>query len=116
MQTFDERWLSIDGRVLFKATVAASETYNTALEHHLRDRLEVRFADRPDADPWNRTVREIIGVAPVTQTSAACARTSSAVQSSLKIMTLDFARFVRQTQMVSKWVTSAGVVFDPVSA
>jgi hypothetical protein len=28
-----------------KATVAASETYNTALEHHLRDRLEVRFAD-----------------------------------------------------------------------
>ena len=58
MQTFDERWLSIDGRVLFKATVAASETYNTALEHHLRDRLEVRFADRPDADPWKPPVRE----------------------------------------------------------
>ena len=39
VQTFDQRWLSIDGRVLFNATVAASETYNTALEHHLRDRL-----------------------------------------------------------------------------
>ena len=39
VQTLDGRWLSIDGRVLFKATVAASETYNTALEHHLRDRL-----------------------------------------------------------------------------
>jgi TrwC relaxase len=30
VQTLDGRWLSIDGRVLFKATVAASETYNTA--------------------------------------------------------------------------------------
>ena len=51
VQTLDGRWLSIDGRVLFKATVAASETYNTALEHHLRDRLGVRFAERPDTDP-----------------------------------------------------------------
>jgi conjugative relaxase-like TrwC/TraI family protein len=51
VQTLDGRWLSIDGRVLFKATVAASETYNTALEHHLRDRLGLRFADRPDTDP-----------------------------------------------------------------
>ena len=51
VQTRDGRWLSIDGRILFKATVAASETYNTALEHHLRDRLRVRFADRPDTDP-----------------------------------------------------------------
>ena len=39
VQTLDGRWLSIDGRILFKATVAASETYNTALEHHLRDSL-----------------------------------------------------------------------------
>ncbi len=29
VQTLDGRWLSIDGRVLFKAKVAASETYNT---------------------------------------------------------------------------------------
>ncbi len=65
VQTLDGRWLSIDGRVLFKATVAASETYNTALEHHLRDRLGVRFADRPDIDPGKRPVREIVGVDPV---------------------------------------------------
>ena len=39
VQTLDGRWLSIDGRILFKATVAASETYNTALENHLRDSL-----------------------------------------------------------------------------
>jgi conjugative relaxase-like TrwC/TraI family protein len=62
VQTLDGRWLSIDGRVLFKATVAASETYNTALEQHLRDRLRVRFADRPDTDPGKRPVREIVGV------------------------------------------------------
>ena len=64
VQTLDGRWLSIDGRVLFKATVAASETYNTALEHHLRDRLGVRFADRPDTDTGKRPVREIVGVDP----------------------------------------------------
>jgi conjugative relaxase-like TrwC/TraI family protein len=64
VQTLDGRWLSIDGRVLFKATVAASETYNTALEHHLRDRLGLRFADRPDTDPGRRPVREIVGVDP----------------------------------------------------
>src|SRR5207342_1302862 len=64
VQTLDGRWLSIDGRVLFKATVAASETYNTALEQHLRDRLGVRFADRSDTDPGKRPVREIVGVDP----------------------------------------------------
>ena len=65
VQTLDGRWLSIDGRVLFKATVAASETYNTALEHHLHDQLGVRFADRPDTDPGKGPVREIVGVDPV---------------------------------------------------
>jgi AAA domain/TrwC relaxase len=62
VQTLQGRWLSIDGRVLFKAVVAASETYNTALEHHLRDRLGVRFAERSDAGPRKRAVREIVGV------------------------------------------------------
>jgi conjugative relaxase-like TrwC/TraI family protein len=62
VQTLDGRWLSIDGRVLFKATVAASETYNTALEHRLHDTLGVRFADRPDTDPGKRPVREIVGI------------------------------------------------------
>lgn len=32
----DGKWLAIDGRLIFKATVAASEMYNTRLEHHLR--------------------------------------------------------------------------------
>jgi conjugative relaxase-like TrwC/TraI family protein len=64
VQTLDGRWLSIDGRVLFKANVAASETYNTALEQHLRDTLGVRFAERPGTDPTKRPIREIVGVDP----------------------------------------------------
>ena len=64
VQTLDGRWLSIDGRVLFKAKVAASETYNTALERHLRDALGVRFAERPGTDPAKRPIREIVGVDP----------------------------------------------------
>jgi conjugative relaxase-like TrwC/TraI family protein len=65
VQTLDVRWLSIDGRILFKAVVAASETYNTSLEHQLRDRLGVRFADRTDTDPGKRPVREIVGIDPL---------------------------------------------------
>jgi hypothetical protein len=64
VQTLDGRWLSIDGRVLLKAHVAASETYNTALEQHLRDNLGVRFAERPGSDPGKRPIREIVGVDP----------------------------------------------------
>ena len=64
VQTLDGRWLSIDGRVLFKAKVAASETYNTALEQHLRGNLGVRFAERPGTDPAKRPIREIVGVDP----------------------------------------------------
>ena len=64
VQTLDGRWLSIDGRVLFKANVAASETYNTALEQHLHKALGVRFAERPAGDPAKRPVREIVGVNP----------------------------------------------------
>ena len=64
VQTLDGRWLSIDGRVLFKANIAASETYNTALEQHLRDTLGVRFAERPGTDPAKRPIREIVGVDP----------------------------------------------------
>ena len=64
VQTLDGRWLSIDGRVLFMAKVAASETYNTALEQHLRTSLGVRFAERLGTDPTKRPIREIVGVDP----------------------------------------------------
>lgn len=65
VQTLTEgRWLSIDSRVLHKAIVAASETYNTALERHLADDLGLRFAERAQSDPRKRPVREIVGVDP----------------------------------------------------
>jgi conjugative relaxase-like TrwC/TraI family protein len=64
VQTLDGRWLSIDGRVLFKANVAASEAYNTALEQHLRNSLGMWFAERPGTDPGKRPIREIVGVDP----------------------------------------------------
>src|SRR5512133_942231 len=57
VQTLDGRWLSVDGRVLFKANVAASETYNTALEQHFSETLSVRFAERPGTDPAKRPMR-----------------------------------------------------------
>ena len=62
VQTLDGRWLSLDGRVLFKATVAASERYNTRIEADLVARLGVRFAARPGPDTTKRAVREVIGV------------------------------------------------------
>ena len=64
VQTFYGKWLAIDGRVLYRATVAASETYNTALERHLSAALGARFAERPGGDPRKRPVREVLGVDP----------------------------------------------------
>ena len=64
VQTRSGKWLAIDGRVLFKANVAASETYNTAIEKHLRTRLGLTFAERPGTDPRKRPVREVVGVDP----------------------------------------------------
>ncbi|MGI8697625.1 MAG: MobF family relaxase, partial [Mycobacteriales bacterium] len=62
VQTADGRWLALDGRVLHKATVAASERYNTRLEAQLVTRLGIGFADRPGAALRKRPVREIVGV------------------------------------------------------
>lgn len=61
VQTLDGRWRSIDGRILFKATVAASETYNTALERHLATDLGLVFRARPTPE-GKRPVREVAGV------------------------------------------------------
>jgi len=57
------RWLTLDGRMLFKAKVMASEHYNTHLEAGLVERLGVRFVDRP-GEEGKRTVREIEGIDP----------------------------------------------------
>lgn len=56
------RWLALDGRVIHKAAVAASERYNTRLEAHLIARLGVSFTERPGTDSSKRVVREVVGV------------------------------------------------------
>ena len=76
VQTLDGRWLSIDGRVLYKANVAISETYNTALERHLHERLGVTFTDRPNTDSRKRPTREIVGVDPGLNTRWSARRAS----------------------------------------
>ena len=88
VQTLDGRWLSIDGRILFKATVAASETYNTALEHHLRDSLGLRFAERPDQDPRKRPIREIVGVHPALTARWSARR--AAIEARRSVLATDF--------------------------
>jgi conjugative relaxase-like TrwC/TraI family protein len=62
VQTMQGKWLSIYGRVLHQHVVAASETYNTALERHLVEALGVQFAERPGADREKRPIREIVDV------------------------------------------------------
>ena len=58
------KWLSIDGRVLYKGAVAASEHYNTVLIK-LLEREGFHFTDRPNPDARKRPVREIDGVPAV---------------------------------------------------
>jgi len=58
------KWLAIDGRVLFKGIVAASETYNTALVK-LLEREGLRFEDRYVGRDRGRPVREVAGVSPL---------------------------------------------------
>jgi conjugative relaxase-like TrwC/TraI family protein len=55
------KWLTLDGRMVFKAKVMASEYYNTRLEAELTERLGVRFTERPSPQ-GRRPVREIVGI------------------------------------------------------
>lgn len=57
----DGKWRSIDGGLLYKATVAASEHYNSALMRELNRRLGVTFSPR-EMGEGKRPVMEIDGV------------------------------------------------------
>lgn len=56
------RWLALDGQVLHRVVVAASELYNTRLEAHLGARLNLRFGQVAPTERGKRAVREIIGM------------------------------------------------------
>lgn len=62
VQDLDGQWRALDARVLYKANVTSSEMYNTLLECQLTGRLGVQFAERGDAEPGKREVREIVGL------------------------------------------------------
>ncbi len=64
VQGLDGKWRSIDGRLIYQARVAVSETYNTQLEAHLRQSLGIEFAEREPRTLERRAVREIIGIPP----------------------------------------------------
>jgi DNA primase catalytic core len=64
VQSLDGRWLALDGRVLYKAKVSASERYNTRLEAELVARLGVHFEASARPTDGRRPVREIVGVDP----------------------------------------------------
>ncbi len=56
-------WLTLDGRMLFKTTVGASERYNSALEAELNQRLGLQFAERSEVVRGRKqVVREVQGV------------------------------------------------------
>ena len=58
----DGAWLALDGSVLYKAFVAASERYNTALERELSQRLGLEFAPRERHHADEIVTREVVGV------------------------------------------------------
>ena len=65
VQTRDGKWRALDGRLVYKANVAMSEIYNSAIERNIRDAINVRFADREDQSAaGKRSIREIVGVPP----------------------------------------------------
>ncbi len=61
VQTLDGRWLALDGRMIHRYLVAASEHYNTRLEAETIQRVGGRFVERAAA-PGKRPIRELDGV------------------------------------------------------
>lgn len=58
----DGTWTTIDGSVLYKANVAASERYNTRVADLVARRLGVTFAPRPDTPVGKQPVYEVDGI------------------------------------------------------
>ncbi|WP_171018759.1 MobF family relaxase [Rhodococcus sp. Q] len=58
----DGRWTTIDGSILYKANVAASEKYNTRVADLVARKLGVTFAPRADTVPGKQAVYEVEGI------------------------------------------------------
>jgi len=109
------RWLALDGRVLHKAAVAASERYNTRLEAQLVVRLGVRFADRDTGDGGKRAVREIVGVDPALNTAWSSRRASIEVRRA-ELVTVFQARHGRAPSAVETLALSQQATLETRAA
>ncbi|WKX01754.1 MobF family relaxase (plasmid) [Rhodococcus aetherivorans] len=56
------KWTSIDGTILYKANVAASEKYNTRVADLVARTLGVTFAPRPDTPVGKLPIHEVEGI------------------------------------------------------
>ncbi|MFD4427285.1 MobF family relaxase, partial [Rhodococcus sp. NPDC058481] len=56
------RWTTIDGRMFYRAAVAASERYNTRVADLVARKLGVTFAPRPDTPAGKQPVYEVEGI------------------------------------------------------
>ena len=63
VQAHDGRWLALDGRMIHRYLVAASEHYNSRLEAELTQRIGAQFTERQVA-LGKRPIRELVGVDP----------------------------------------------------
>lgn len=83
----DGKWRSLDARVLFRLTVAASERYNALVEEQLVQRLGVQFVATPR--PGKKVpVREIDGVGA--DLVALFSRRRAAITTSYKAMVAEY--------------------------
>ncbi|ETT25570.1 TrwC relaxase [Rhodococcus rhodochrous ATCC 21198] len=58
----EDKWTTIDGSILYKANVAASEKYNTRVAELVSRKLGVTFARRPDTPVGKQPVYEVDGI------------------------------------------------------
>ncbi|MEV6341222.1 MobF family relaxase [Nocardia vinacea] len=59
VRRLDGQWGALDGRMIYRHNVSASEIYNSRLEHHLETSLGLVFAEI--APTGKRPIREIVG-------------------------------------------------------
>ncbi len=101
VRTLDGRWRALDGRMLYRHAVAASERYNTALEGELATRLGLTFTPR-QTEPGKRPIREITGVSTVLTAAWSTRRDSivAARKELVDVFRTEHSRLPTATEMI----------------
>ena len=87
-RTHDGQWGTLHAQLLYKLKVAASEIYNTRLEHHSEQMVGLVFAERGGLDPNKRPIREVVGVSE--HLLAAWSTRAEAITAALTELAIDF--------------------------